>query len=323
VSSPVGSVVVVGAGVSGLTTAICLAEAGRPVRVWTAEPPQQTTSVVAGALWGPAFQEPVAKTMAWTEVSLRDFTALAAEPDTGVRLAPAVVVGGPPDDVEVPPQAQIIPELRPCTKDELPPGFDRGSHSRMPLMDMPRYLDYLERRLAAAGGEIEQRRVRNLAEAAETVSVVVNCTGLGARELVGDSTMTPVFGQHVIMTNPGLDELLLELSIEPEWVSYFPHRDRVVCGGIRVPGRWDATADPDLTDRIVARCRRAQPRLRDAAVIEVITGLRPDRPAVRVEAEPFGSGLCVHNYGHGGNGVSLSWGCAREAAELAGMSGGR
>jgi D-amino-acid oxidase len=30
----------------------------------------------------------------------------------------------------------------------------------MPLMDMPRYLDYLGRRLAAAGGEIEQRRVR-------------------------------------------------------------------------------------------------------------------------------------------------------------------
>jgi D-amino-acid oxidase len=309
--------------VSGLTTAICLAEAGRRVRVWTAEPPQQTTSVVAGALWGPAFQEPMAKTMAWTEVSLRDFTALAAEPDTGVRLAPAVIVGGPPDDGEVPPQVRIIPELRLCTEDELPLGFDHGSHSRMPLMDMPRYLDYLERRLAAAGGEIEQRRVRNLAEAAETASVVVNCTGLGARELVGDSTMTPVFGQHVIMTNPGLDELLLELSIEPEWVSYFPHRDRVVCGGIRVPGRWDTTADPDLTDRIVARCRRAQPRLRDAAVIEVITGLRPDRPAVRVEAKPFGSGLCVHNYGHGGNGVSLSWGCAREAAELAGMSGGR
>jgi hypothetical protein len=46
-----------------------------------------------------------------------------------------------------------------------------------------------------------------------------------------------------------------------------------------VPGRWDTTADPDLTDRIVARCRLAQPRLRDAAVIEVITGLRPDRPA--------------------------------------------
>jgi D-amino-acid oxidase len=187
----------------------------------------------------------------------------------------------------------------------------------MPLMDMPRYLDYLERRLVAAGGEIEQHRVATLAEAAEVAPVVVNCAGLGARELAGDLTVTPVFGQHVIMTNPGLDELLMELSSQPEWVSYFPHRDRVVCGGIRTPGRWDTTPDPELTDRIIARCRRVQPRLRDAAVVEVITGLRPDRPAVRVEAEPLGSGWCVHNYGHGGNGVSLSWGCAREAAELA------
>ena len=317
-NSSAESVVVVGAGVSGLTTGICLAEAGRLVRVWAAEPPQRTTSVVAGALWGPSFQEPMAKTMAWTEVSLREFTALAADSGTGVRLAPAVVVGGPAGD-EVPPQARIIPELRPCAADELPPGFDHGSHSRMPLMDMPRYLDYLERRLVAAGGEIEQRRVRTLAETSEAAPVVMNCSGLGAGELARDPAVRPVFGQHVMMTNPGLDELLMELTVESEWVSYFPHRDRVVCGGIRLPDRWDRTPDPEVTERIVARCRRVQPRLRDAEIIEVITGLRPDRPVVRVEAEPLGSGLCVHNYGHGGNGVSLSWGCAREAAELAGV----
>jgi D-amino-acid oxidase len=87
VRSPVEPVVVIGAGVSGLTTAICLAEAGRRVHLWTAEPPHRTTSVVAGALWGPSFQEPIAKTMAWTEISLREFTALAADPETGVRPA--------------------------------------------------------------------------------------------------------------------------------------------------------------------------------------------------------------------------------------------
>ena len=46
--------------------------------------------------------------------------------------------------------------------------------------------------------------------------------------------------------------------------------------------------------------------------------LRPTRPQVRLEAEPPGTGpLVVHNYGHGGAGVTLSWGCAREAAGLA------
>jgi D-amino-acid oxidase len=115
-----------------------------------------------------------------------------------VRLAPAVVVGALPTGGEMPPRARIIPELRRCTDDELPPGFDSGFHSRMPLMDMPRYLDYLERRLVAAGGEVEQRRVRTLSEAVEAAPVVMNCTALGARELASDRTVTPVFGQHVI-----------------------------------------------------------------------------------------------------------------------------
>src|SRR5215510_282350 len=89
-------VVVVGAGVSGLTTAICLAEAGFDVRVWAADPPRHTTSMVAGALWGPSFQEPVAKTLAWTRRSLRDFTVLARDPRSGVRMAPVLTVGDLP-----------------------------------------------------------------------------------------------------------------------------------------------------------------------------------------------------------------------------------
>jgi D-amino-acid oxidase len=309
--------VVVGAGVSGLTTAICLAEAGWKVQVWSAEPPPRTTSVVAGALWGPSFQEPMAKTMSWTDSSLEDFVALAGLPGTGVRMAPALTVTDQPATAEVPPQARSIPDLRPCAADEVPAGFRSAFRSTMPLIDMPRYLDHLVARLAAAGVEIQERTVRSLDEAADAVPVVVNCTGLGARDLVGDTELRPVFGQHVVLTNPGLDELFMELTASPEWTSYFPHPTRVVCGGLSVPGRVDRTPDPDVTTRILSRVRAAEPRLHDAEVVEVVTGLRPDRSAVRVEAERLGSARCVHNYGHGGNGVSLSWGCAREAAKLA------
>jgi D-amino-acid oxidase len=309
-------VVVIGAGVSGLTTAVCLAEAGRPVRVLAAEPPLRTTSVVAGAMWGPSFQQPMAKTLAWTRRSLDEFTVLARDPDTGVRLAPALTVGDLPSG-ELPPQVRMIPELRPCPPEELPPGFAAGFRARMPLVDMPRYLEYLRRRLVTAGGEVEIQAVRTLAEALAMAPVVVNCSGLGARELAGDTTVRPVFGQHVVLTNPGLDGLVMELSMRPEWVSYFPHRDRVICGGISIADRWDTSPDPEVTERILWRCRELEPRLRDAEVIDIVAGLRPDRPVVRVEGERLGAGVCVHNYGHGGTGVSLSWGCARAAAELA------
>src|SRR5690349_17020015 len=125
------SVIVVGAGVSGLTSAICLAEAGWTVRVVAAEPPERTTSMVAGAMWGPSFQRPLDKTLAWTRRSLAEFTELAGVAGSGVRMAPALTVGELLAG-ELPPQARLIPQLRPCAPEELPAGFTSGYRSRMP-----------------------------------------------------------------------------------------------------------------------------------------------------------------------------------------------
>jgi D-amino-acid oxidase len=308
--------VVIGAGVSGLTTAVCLAERGCAVTVWTSLSPRQTTSVVAGAMWGPSFAQPADRVPRWCEVSLRAFQALARDPASGVRMVPSITAGDGGGEGPLPPQVRLIPDLRPCPPGEMPPGYARGFRSTMPLIDMGPYLDYLSARLTATGGTIEMRTVGSLAEAAEAAPVVVNCSGLGARELLGDLTVRPVRGQHVVFDNPGITELFMELA-RPEWTSVFPHPTRVVCGGIAVPDSWDTTVDDAVTERIVARCHRVAPALREAHIIDVVVGLRPDRPSIRVEAERFGTARVVHNYGHGGEGVSLSWGCARDATELA------
>ncbi|MEE6177354.1 FAD-dependent oxidoreductase [Mycobacterium sp. 050134] len=316
-------IVVIGAGVSGLTSAICLAEAGRPVRVWSAAVGRQTTSAVAGAVWAPP-RPGCAKTLRWSEHSLRVFRELADEPDTGVRMAPALIAGGLTGDEAEWSGIGLIPELRAADPSDVPEGFAAAHRATLPMIDMPQYLGYLTRRLVAAGCEVEAHEVRSLGEAAGVAPVVVNCAGLGARAFTGDQTLRPVFGQHVVLTNPGLRQLCLELHHGPEWVCYFPHPRRVVCGGIGIPDRWDTTPDPEITERILRRCRRIEPRLGDAGTIETITALRPDRPSVRVEAEPLGRSRCVHNYGHGSNGVTLSWGCAREVTRLveAGLASG-
>ncbi len=312
-------IVVIGAGVSGLTSAICLAEAGWPVRVWAAATLKQTTSAVAGAVWTPPRPaERAAETLGWTAHSLRVFTDLAQDPDSGVLLAPALAVGELTAAEAMSSAAALIPELRPADAADLPDGFGSGFRATVPMIDMPNYLGYLTRRLMAAGCEIEERPVRSLDEAADDAPIVVNCAGLAAGALTGDHTVRPLFGQHVVLSNPGLQQLFLELNSGPEWTCYFPHPQRVVCGGISIPDRWDTAADPEVTERILQRCRRVEPRLHDAEVIEVITGLRPDRPSVRVEAEPLGQARCIHNYGHGGNGVTLSWGCARDVVSLVG-----
>ncbi len=279
--------------------------------------PQQTTSAVAGAVWAPPRPaERATKTLGWTEHSLGVFRELANDPGSGVRMAPAMIVGEITATEAMSSAAMLIPDLRPADPADVPAGFGIGFRATMPMIDMPQYLDYLTQRLAAAGCEIEEHPVRSLAEVADAAPIVVNCAGLGAAALTGDDTLRPLFGQHVVLTNPGLRQLLLEINGGQEWTCFFPHPQRVVCGGISVPGRWDTTPDPEVTERILHRCRRIEPRLGEAEVIETITGLRPDRPSVRVEAEPLGRAQCIHNYGHGGNGVTLSWGCARDVVRL-------
>jgi D-amino-acid oxidase len=158
--------------------------------------------------------------------------------------------------------------------------------------------------------------VGSLAELAGLAPVVVNCSGVRARDLVPDHAVRPVRGQVVIVANPGIEEFFISRDDQPPWIVYmFPHGDTVLLGGTNEEGEWDEEPKPAIAERIVAGCAAIDPRLRDAKILGHRVGLRPYRPGVRLESEPFGavspsSGVLWHNYGHGGAGVSLSWGCA-------------
>ena len=91
-----------------------------------------------------------------------------------------------------------------------PQGYVAAFELDAPLIDMSRYLEYLQERLQHAGAAVVRRRVDSLAEPAAHAPVIVNCTGLGARELAGDSSMEPVRGQHVVVENPGLEDFFME-----------------------------------------------------------------------------------------------------------------
>ncbi|GLZ36910.1 FAD-dependent oxidoreductase [Actinokineospora sp. NBRC 105648] len=296
---------VVGAGVIGLSTAIRLAEGGARVRVWAAEPPERTTSAVAAALWGPDFADPG---RTWAYATQAELTLLAEDPTSGVRLCRGMQSSDL--QAEPPPWVDRLPEVRICGPEELAPGMLVGLRTTVPVVDMPRYLEYLVTRLARTGTEVELRRVASLAEPAAAAPVVVNCTGVGARELTGDDELRPWWGQHVVVENPGLTEYYVEATRAREWASFFPHGDHVVLGGVVRPDVWDRSPDPEVAAGIRTRCAAVEPLLADAPVLEHRVGLRPWRPTPRLAAERLGEALVVHNYGHGGMGVCHSWGSA-------------
>ena len=304
-------ILVIGAGVCGLTTGISLAEAGLGVTIRAAAPPERTTSAAAGALWGAVRVGPPKRVLDWGRTGLEVLSKLAAEPGTGVRMVSGREVSHTPLEPDY--WTQLLSDLRPCEPAELPDGFTGGWHYTAPVATMPVYLDYLRARFERADGTIEVAAVPSLTELAGAAPVVVNCSGVGAHHLVPDPAVMPVRGQVVIAANPGIEEFLVNRDEEPPWITYmFPHGDTVLLGGTNEEGAWDLEPKPSIAERIVAQCALIDPRLRGARILGHRVGLRPYRPQVRLESEPFEDGVLWHNYGHGGAGVSLAWGCAAE-----------
>lgn len=306
-------VTIIGAGVSGLTTAVGLAEAGVRVRVVADEIPG-TTSLAAGAMWGPYLVEPKHLVDKWSQRSLEVFRRLAAEAGTGVRVTSGIEASRHED--EVPDWARSLPSFVPVDAADLPAGFRSGYRFSVPLIDMPTYLDYLLNRLAAAGVTPEQKHITTFGSFSSG-STIINCTGMGAAALADDPALRPIRGQHVVVTNPGLTDFFSEdTGLSEDLLCIYPQGDVVVLGGTALDGVAEATPDPEAAARILERCAAVAPELRSATVIEHRIGLRPTRPTIRLEMERLGDNQVVHNYGHGGAGVTLSWGCAEGVRRL-------
>ncbi|MDR7273592.1 FAD-dependent oxidoreductase [Catenuloplanes atrovinosus] len=290
-------VTVVGGGIIGLTAAWRLREAGARVTVVAADPVEETVSTVAAAVWYPTHQEPDARVLRWSAVAYDEFTRQARNHVPGVLLRRTRMLLRTPVDA-LPWWAEAAGDARLTEEDGL-----QVLHFTAPLVEMPVYLAWL-----AQGLRIERRRVASLDEVAGTV---VNATGLAARDLAGDDAVEPARGHVVLVENPGLT-----VSVRDESRSLYIHpRSRdVVLGGTFEQGRGDLTPDPAGAAAILARCAEVEPALRGARVLGERIGLRPTRRGgPRLER----AGNVVHCYGHGGAGMTMSWGCAQEVTEAA------
>lgn len=309
--------IVLGCGVSGLSSGIKLLEQGHQVEIWARDLPPNTTSNVAAAVWYPYKAYPEALVNQWGFETYRVFQTLAQQQDTGVSMAAGVEIFE--YTVDDPSWRTALPGYRRATADDLPAGYVDGFVFEVPIIETPRYMSWLLDRFKAAGGAVHQVALTSLDEALAAAPIVVNCTGLGARELIGDTELYPIRGQILRVAAPELRDFVLDDYGHRGLAYIIPRGDGIILGGTSDEGAENTTPDDATAEAILARCVALDPRLAHATVLEHKVGLRPGRTSVRLEREPRSDGgWLIHNYGHGGAGVTLSWGCAEAVVDLIG-----
>lgn len=308
------SVAIIGAGVSGLTCGVAFAERGFQTNIFAEQVATQTTSGAAGALWFPYDAEPAEKVIPWALASYKVLVDLAKDARSGVsmiELRQYCRTG----KIQIPDWASgISSEVK--TSLTASGIFSDGFSLVVPLIDTTIYLDYLANRFQKAGGEIKANvRFETLDDVDPEFDLMINCAGIGARELARDVDLEPHRGQVAIV--PKIDNLEYAMVCDDAPLMYaIPRTNDCIFGGTNDVSD-DLNPNPNTTNAIVTECSRVL-EIKEPRVLRERVGLRPFRKSgVRLEREKLrNGGTVIHNYGHGGAGFTLSWGCADVALQF-------
>ncbi|GGO82696.1 FAD-dependent oxidoreductase [Wenjunlia tyrosinilytica] len=242
-------VLVIGAGVSGLTTALTLAGNGLDVHVLGERPAERTVSAVAGALWEfpPAVcgqhgnPVSISRSKSWCMASYQKFAGLrtlkasTGPAYSGVRMVRANFYFTEPvesDRVEVVKRRELealyevgqIQGYRRLTGEDVDErvvkefGIVDGYRLTVPAVDAPVYMGWLRRQAVHSGVTVQEggRRVtgRLLPQEAALrkefeVDAIVNCSGMGAAELAG-AAMVPLRGALIRMPADKLNRPVIQ-----------------------------------------------------------------------------------------------------------------
>jgi len=321
-------VAVIGCGVVGLSAAIRLREAGCDVTCFAPGPSSETTSARAGAIFTPTEEGGNAD---WFRESIRSFREIErASPESGVRFAALREYARQPA-AALPWWTELVDAPRRIAVAE-GGAYGGAFETIVPHVDMTCYLDWLSGQAERMGIRRVRRTIGSFDElSASEYSLIVNCTGLGARSLAADEDVRPIRGQVLHVSNEiGLTRSLLA-EIEGGVGSYlFAFPRHIVLGGTYERDVWEAATEPEQLELIAMRCGEllradGHPGWESLAAqrLRALAGLRPARivggrvVAPRVEAERIGGRWVIHNYGHGRSGVTLSWGCAAVVRAMA------
>ncbi|KAG0238314.1 hypothetical protein BGW41_008227 [Actinomortierella wolfii] len=330
--------VIVGAGVSGLTSALLLQSNGY------GNP--DFASPKAGAHWRTMCDEDDQRSQRYDAISYRTLKELSLNPKSGVQMLKAIDYA----DFDttgrgtLPWWSTVVDDFQPVHDSA---DFPIAYSYKAPVITPETYLWFLLTKFQKLGGRTLRQRVSHILDATQwiamknrPVTVVVNCTGHGSRYLGGvqDHHCYQTRGQTIIVRAGWVKETITWISKTGECIYIIPRENgEVVLGGTKENYINNDKAKGTTTTRILQAILERYPHilrpgwtekyaknsdlLSKFDIVDMRVGFRPSRiGGIRVEVEEGRTGcgepiLIAHNYGHAGAGYQASWGCAQELLE--------
>ncbi|KAJ8714388.1 hypothetical protein PYW07_002613 [Mythimna separata] len=317
-------IAVIGAGVNGLTCAVKIKETYKDfdVVLISSEFSPNTTGDGSGGLWLPYLcgNTPYSLIEKWGGLTYKFFHEQWKTGAHGVCMEPIYYLYRTKEKFVRPEWARMVFGYHELDSKELEDysqlfsGKYTAGHTFTTFVCSPSaLLAHFQQRFQQANGRVLQAKLTSLQDPLlAQYDVVVNCTGLGARFLVPDDTVVPIRGQVLRVIAPWINQVI----IDGEGGNYIiPNSETVVLGGTSQKD-FNTEVDPKDTDFILNGCKRIMPGLERAEIVNHWAGLRPSRDSVRLEPEEKNGKLYIHNYGHGGSGFTLFWGCGEEVLQI-------
>lgn len=312
-------IAVVGAGVIGLTSAIRLLEAGHSVDIHARDITPHTTSDVAASFWCPYRVGPHGRALEWARFTRDVFSREMKHPECGISLTRNREIFKEP--AKDPWYLDLLQNYKKIPTEQLPEAFSDAYEFDTYLIETASYMKYLHEKVQSLGANIIEHDLHSLEELKGNYDVVINCSGVWARQLVNDESVYPIRGQVVVIEKLDKPNEPITTHDAGEYPSYIvPRSNDCLLGGTALADNWDLEAHPETASNIRARCEKIVPETESQKVLQHKVGLRPGRKSVRLELDQAITELpVIHNYGHGGSGYTLSWGCAEDVLELVGQ----
>lgn len=308
-------IVVIGSGVIGLTTCLRLKESGFDVKMITRDLPQDTTSIVAAAFWYPYKVSIGGETLHWSIETYREYCLQIKEKVPGLSMILAVELFR--EKATAPSWFDLVENFQKSESSSLPLGFKDGHEFLTPLAEPSKYLSWLWDCLLEKKVPIIQEKVSSFDKLFKDYDLAVNCSGLGSRDLVGDTSIFPIRGQvQMIEALPKEVRGLFFFQDQQHATYIVPRSEDCLIGGTADENEWDLSPNLETAVDIRKRCETILPLISSCKTKSHAVGLRPARKEIRLEIEKINGRTIIHNYGHGGAGFTTCWGCAEKVLTL-------